>query len=453
MPANHCHHYDDPDIRRALSWLLSYLDPADWTARKAAIAAHIESLHEAREPPAELSPATAVTFADDRIAWYLFLAETVLTHPLSYEPIQGCRVLPIFKRLGSELDTLQGIRGLDERANRLLTSERKQPDAGLFELLVALLWAKNGWQSVELLPEAPPSKTPDIAASDGTETWHIECKRLSKSSAYSEEERAHWLRLWAPLRDAVLNIGVSYIFDIVFHKEIAGFRDRYLADSIPGKLALIDPPCTIIDDANLTVVARLCDMDAARSHLERNYVKYPSPQLVELVGGRRDSSLGFTSIILGKHVRMGDGGGHNRFLASLVFATGAYWACDAPQAIDAKARDVRRHLREAVKQLPSGSPGVVHIGLETLDGWFVEEERYAKIMHSVQRFDARGKTLAGVYCHLFQSYAPPEEDWVVDETVYRFRQYGLDREPLATVGALVPEMSPQDEVHWLRPEP
>jgi len=156
---------------------------------------------------------------------------------------------------------------------------------------------------------------------------------------------------------------------------------------------------------------------------------------------------------------MGDGPGNNVFLDELSFAVGAFWNCDAERSTERKARDIRRHLAEAVRQLPDGERGVVHIGLETLDGQIVEAERYARIVNTVRSFDARGKDLRWVYCHLFQSYAPPHDCWIIDETVYYFgRSDQADCEPIARRSAVVREDesnsdNPGVSVHWLRPTP
>ena len=68
----------------------------------------------------------------------------------------------------------------------------EHPDGILFEMLVALLWKINGYESVEFLEETPGGMTPDLRASNKTDEWYIECKRLDKDSQYRREERAKW---------------------------------------------------------------------------------------------------------------------------------------------------------------------------------------------------------------------------------------------------------------------
>lgn len=451
--------YADPDVERAFNWMVSFLGADDWRHRIDAIEAQIETT---LTPHATREAATvheSVSISDDRAAWYLYLVDTVLHAPLKYEPTQGARVVPIFKRLGTNLDLLNTIKGVDERVERMLTSEKQQPDGALFELLVSLVWLRNGSNAVEFLEEAPPEKRPDLRASMGHDAWYVECKRLDKSSAYSERERRKWLQMWSRARDVLIDKRYSAVLDIVFHVELESLPDDFLVAELCGKLALVEPPCSVISNKTWEVSAAPVNYAAARDHLSKYCVKYPSDQIVELIGGRREPNRGFTSAIEGRFVRMGDGPGNNRFLDKLSFAVGAFWSCDAERSTERKARDIRRHLAEAVRQLPSGERGVVHIGLETLDGQIVEAERYARIVNTVRQFDARGQDLRWVYCHLFQSYAPPHDCWIIDETVYYFgRSDQSDLEPISKRSAVIPEDESNDDnpdvsVHWLRPTP
>lgn len=451
--------YIDSDIELVFEWMVGFLGAEGWRRRKDAIEAQLEAKlkpHTTREAAITHEP---VSIYDDRIAWYLYLIDTLLHSPLKYEPTQGARIVPIFKRLGADLLTLKAMKGINERVERMLTVEKRQPDGALFELLVALIWMRNGSDSVEFLKEAPPEKRPDIRALKGQEVWYIECKRLDKSSEYSERERSKWLRMWTLARDVLIERRYSVILDVVFHVELESLPDDFLVTELCGKLMFVQPPCSVISNKTWDVSVTLVDYGAARDHLSKYSVKYPSDQIIELIGGRREPNLGFTSAIEGQLVRMGDGPGNNYFLDKLRFAVGAYWSCDAKRATERKARDIRKHIAEAVRQLPSGEKGVVHVGLETLDGQIVEAERYDRIVNTVREFDAQGKDLLWVYCHLFQSYAPPDDCWVIDETVYYFgRSDQAHSEPIAERSAIIQEDECDDgdsefSVHWMRPAP
>ena len=160
-------------------------------------------------------------------------------------------------------------------------------------------------------------------------------------------------------------------------------------------------------------------------------------------------------MVAGRVVSLGDGGGTNRFLDKLSYAAGAVWSVDAVSAISRKARDIRGRLADAVRQVPFDSRSAVHIGLETLDGAMVEIERFRRIVKSVLNFDLGGKDVRWIYCHQFQSYAPPDEVWVIDETVHKFASQSSGFvEPLRNTSAVVPkDVDSLEGVHWLREPP
>lgn len=70
-------------------------------------------------------------------------------------------------------------------------------------------------------------------------------------------------------------------------------------------------------------------------------------------------------------------------------------------------------------------------------------------------FDTSGKDLRWIYCHLFQSYAPPDQDWVFNETVhYRNKNTRFIEYPLRYMSVMATEKDvPIDGVHWLRDLP
>ena len=280
---------DDADIEDALEWFLDFLGGDDWTGRVAAIEENIESgLGPATRDFGAGGLASAYTGLD-RIAWYLYLVDAAQHHPLKYEPSQGARVLPVFKKLGANLGLLKGIGGVEDRVERLLGPERGQPDAGLFELLIALLWKRNGYRIVEFIPESPSCRTPDfLAYSDRDNEWFIECKRLQMRSDYSERERRKWLTMWSPFAQHLARNRISLVFDIAFHVELNALPDDYLIEHLAGKLRFLSGPCRIISNDRWDVSAKPVDYSRARAHLERYLVRFPSDQFQELLAGYRD---------------------------------------------------------------------------------------------------------------------------------------------------------------------
>ena len=447
---------DPRNVRRALDWFLSFLGTDEWIARKVEIEAHLQSIHPFGRSRTQADLHSSVSTALDTIHWYLYLAENALNSPAKREPTQDARILPVFARLGAELDLFKEVEGATEKARDLVQNRPELADSTLFEFLIATLWKRNGWPAVSFVPESATAKTPDLIARSGKSRWAIECKRLSKGSSYSAREREKWLRMWRPLSRWLVNHGHAVVLDIVFHVELETLPDEFMIDELQGKLPLLAIyPSHIISNDVWDVEVALVDFERAAEHLSRYYVKCPSTQMAELIGGRRDPNRGFTYVFGGRTATMGTGHVFDKFMDTMDFAACAFWHCDAARSIEIKARDVRGRLADAVRQLPEELPSAVHIGLETLDGVAVEAERYRRIFNTVSRFDVDGKPLRWVYCHLFQSYAPPDRDWVLDETVYYFATEATPREtPLEHLGAIMLESELSSEgVHWLRDPP
>ena len=314
-----------PNIRRALDWFLSFLEPAEWSARKESIEEYLEKILPIQSSRQEASMEGPISVSFDLMGWYLYLAETALTAPEKYEPIQGSRVLPIFERLGADFDHLTRIEGIDEKSKQLVRDDPGRADSTLFEILVALLWKRNGWTSVQFFPESPEEKRPDIIASSRDHVWAIECKRMSKTSGYSHRERTKWHRLWRHLGDLLAERRLDIILDIVFHVELETLADEFIVDELAGKLPLVASyPSHIISNDVWDVRVSRATLEQANRYLKDSCVKWPSDQLIELIAGRRDPNRGFTCVIRGKLVSMGSGRGSNRFIDSMNFAAGAF---------------------------------------------------------------------------------------------------------------------------------
>lgn len=443
-------------IRRALDWFLDYIGDSKWSEHKAEIEKHLaenfqfnpSSCFDVSQPLASVPCPT--------IFWYLYLAEKYLTSLPEYEPVQGARILPVFIRLGSNLDLLEQVGGVSEKVNELVTKRPDQADSALFELLVAVLWKRNHWTEVWFEPESASKKSQDLYAQSGNTKWAIECKRLSKNSEYSTRERKKWLRMWLPLSRWLKQNSHAIVLDIVFHVELETLRDDFVVTELAGKLPLITSyPCQIISNNVWSVSVKRVEFERADSHLRQYYVKYPSDQIAELIGGYRDPNRGFTFACAGNFTSQGTGHPFDIYLDKMSFAACAFWHCDAPQSIEKRARDIRKQLSKAVNQLPIDVPGVVHVGLETLDGVAVEAERYKRILNTVDNFNANGKNLKWIFCHLFQPYSPPHNAFVFDETVYYFsdskRKMGR---PLGEISVITPDLDYSGSgVHWLRDPP
>jgi len=133
----------------------------------------------------------------DTFGWYLFLCEALLDHIGNYDPIFGSRVVPIFISIGRQLDLIHDVGGIKARVLRLVGADKRQPNGGLFELLVAAAYRRAGGEVTFIEEKKGVAKTPDMEVRLNDKTWAVECKRM-ETSEYGERERARMRELWRP---------------------------------------------------------------------------------------------------------------------------------------------------------------------------------------------------------------------------------------------------------------
>ncbi len=348
----------DSSVKAALGWFLGFIDPSIWENKKEKIKQHLHDLLKAQNtsklPPIE-AESSRVLYPYDKFFWYLFLAHAYNNELEYYEFSQGARIIPLFSIIGQHLDLLQKAHGVEELIQRMLTSEKDNPDSALFELLVGLVYLRNFWKKVTFLPPLKSNKSPDILAESSTKFYYVECKRLSKSSTYSEKERKIWLKMSQPLRQYLIDRRKPFIVDIVFHDELDALDPNLIEKVLLPKLDLVAVKCAVIDNDIWTVTVDFVDFQKIQKHMRKFSVKHPSSSLLDLVFNKYEPGRGYSPVF---HCKS-----RGTYLDEIYFAAGAVWSCDAENAINRKSRHIHRHIAEACSQLPDGKPGNIHVGL------------------------------------------------------------------------------------------
>lgn len=443
----------DTDIQNSLNYFMSFIIEKDWIKRRSDIEKMI-SYQFSSEPPFSkpLTEGTLLAIKNDVIGWYLYLVDVYINEPHKYEYYQGARIIPIFKRIGIDINLFKNIAGIEKRIKELIRKRKSEADALLFELLVALLWTKNGY-NVSFLEEKKDSKTPDLVATKGSETWHIECKRQSKTADYTYRETAKRQRMLNYIGKELLK--KNLLLDVVFHVELENLPDTYLKNVLnleKGKFFSGQK----ISNNEVTISFSSVNISDINDHLRLNSVKYPSPMLNKLIGRKSVDHKSFSCAILGDFFRVGEGEVNNLYLNEISHAFGVFWKCDAKEAIFAKARDIKNQIFSAIKQFSSeeyDDRSVIHVGMETYDGPEVESQRFEKIQNTAQSIDTNN--LSWIFCHFFQSYSVPEEDWVIDETVRSLTPLRNSYPPIQNLMLVIPEDESNEDSkpHWEKPLP
>lgn len=434
---------DDPDLRRGVDWLLTFVKPDEWKRRRfAALQRFVDSIAGVSHDPTGKG-----RFFDekDQFAWYLFLGQAFLDHPTIYDFMFGSRVVPVLTAIGRDLELLKEVEGIEARIRRMIGSEKGQPNACLFELLVAAAYRRAGAE-VTFLEERPGvAKTHDMDVSLDGIKWAVECKRL-EGGEYTEVERARARKLWLPVAHAFHTRGLSVLCTTEFLVELSTVSDDYLARKAREWLG-VDGLQPISWSDGVSVGRMEClDLGPLQTVLATDDVAMNSSRMHELLIGRYKQNA---HIISSLRVKVSD---NPVYVDSCDAGSVFDWESRSDTAIDKKARDIFKRLADGCAQLPDGRPGIVHIGFEAVDGLDVEAVRHQKVMASVAQFDPLNKGLEYVYVHWLAPESPPNTAMAFDETCHWQAVRPTSARPLES-GLLVlpPDTESRDGVHWRPP--
>lgn len=438
----------DPEIENAYKWFRAFISEKDWERRKREIENYLSSIVRTSAPFSEpISKGTLIVIHKDQIGWYLYLVHTYLFEPHKYEYYQGARILPIFKRLGMNLNLLKDIDGINKKMHDLLKKRTSEADAILFEILTALLWVRNGWK-VKIIEEGKSGRTADFSVSKDNTRWEVECKRQKKTSDYTYRETQKRQILISHISKMLLRYNV--LLDITFHVELSSLSDTYLHDILKGIIPLTKNPGKLISNDEIDVDISFVDISAIQDHLKSHFVKNNSPQHLELISNKPVDHSSFTSGFIGDFFYVGEDSANNLYISNVINAFGVHCYCDSNVALTAKARDVRNQIHSAIGQFSSDVDGIIHIGMETFDGPEVEKARLEKILKTMGGIDTQQNRLCWIYYHFFQSYTRSYRDWYFDETVSIATSFINPAPPIAQTFLIIPEdeVSIEEASHW-----
>jgi len=334
------------------------------------------------------------------IDWYLYLADVCSTKAFGHDQSQWSRIKHFFIKIGSSLELLKGVVGVEKRVIDMLYSKDNNADSVLFELIVAIAYAEKGW-AVEFIPEIKGgAKTPDLKVVKGGDTFFVECKRLQKVTDYSEQERQAWLVQWGVLLQEIMKYGYPVLAKVNFKTEVhllaPGFVAGLFRSAVESKVPFIKTP-------ECELILQRVDFKRMYDHLSKFSVKYPSADLNNLIDPQWEPQASYTMAMEAKFVKMpGGDAALNRYVELIRTVYCGRWECTAEASIDKKARDVRSLLQKAVEQAPADGRTIIHIGYETLHGPEIEFVRDRKIFELVNTYDYSGKDIACVFCHAMQ---------------------------------------------------
>ncbi len=359
------------------------------------------------------------------------------------------RVVPFLTRLGKELPLLMSVRGVEDRAARMMLSERRQPDGGLFELLVALAYRRGGWSRVEFVPETPGrGRTPDMHIFQRTRRWAVECKHLMPSR-YAAREKVRGEELARPIHALSLETEKSIIVEVKYKVELIDVPDDYLVGHV--RTATHGHTFNPWDDQIATGRVRPVNWKLARKVLAKDYVYASGSRIIELLTCHYQHDADHS--IAAKWRPASD---RPAYADAVYQASVVTWRSFSKAAVLKKARHFRSILANAEDQLPPDRPGVVHIGVESYAGNDVDFARHIANTLEVSDFEPRNSRLRWVYGNYFVPEATTrrDESWAIAETMVPYK-IGSHRtqSPLPGHMLVSPEGVGRRGAHWdLEPE-
>jgi hypothetical protein len=434
------HDWRDDELMLTVAWLKSFVPRREMERRLDAAKAFLVA---ARERMREGFPATLFD-PTDTAAWYILQAETFATDRAFWTQEGLMRAVPFLTRIGKELPRVLEVRGVEERAARLMLAERRQPDSGIFELLVALAYRRGGWHRVEFVPETPGrGRTPDLHVFKKGSRWAVECKRLMPS-AYAAREKLRGMELAKPIHALCLEMGESAVVEVMFKVELASVPNDYLVSHVQS--AIQQRSLNPWEDEIAFGRVRPVNWPLTRKILAQDYVYFGGSRMIELLASYyihdADHSLTAKWRPWPKRPEYADA----VYQASIVT-----WRSLSNEAVSQKARHFRSVLANAEGQLPSDRPGVIHVGIESCAGARVDFARHFANTFEARFFKLRKSRLRWVYGNIFVPEATTRKDetWAITETMVPYKVGSHHaRWPLPGHMLVSPEGVGRQGVHW-----
>lgn len=431
-------------LRTGLQAFLGRMSQEQWQARRAAI---VQELLD-RPQETDLEKATSVRVRSDDMGWYLFLCQQALEDPMCMDISQAQRALPFLAGIGSRWAHAGAVKGLTRKLDELLTDYRKDPDGLLFEVLVALSYAQSGW-SVECVEEGA-TKSADLIVCRGDRELFVECKRLSRKTAYAETERQQFLRLWDRAKHVLLENRQWVWFKGTFHVDPGELPDDFLTEVFRAALPIGKGERLVHDSDRATIHARLIDSASVRGHMDKFRVKANSPMESRLLGGDwapENAAVTIIQMIKTSQVVDCEAPVLGTYIEDIGFACGFTRGFDSAVSIDKKARDITKLLSKAVEQVPDDKPSIIHIAAETMEGIEVERRRTEKIFSQIPAFITNKPVLA-IRFHRLQGHQRVEKLYEMDETVDKFQIDGVRLRDIPPCVVVPAGTAMQRGSHW-----
>jgi hypothetical protein len=185
--------------------------------------------------------------------------------------------------------------------------------------------------------------------------------------------------LWVPPSLILARARRNSLLNVAFYVELRDVPEDYFFDKANSFATSRRASFSWKDEYSNGVISEL-DLRSLREALENSYWLCPGPQYNEMLTGRYER---YDNLLLLHEVKHAI---NPHYIDEINLAVAARWKSLSEVSIEKRARDILGKLAEANDQLPSDTPGVIHIGFEALGDDVVEQRRYEKDSFDSQKF-------------------------------------------------------------------
>ncbi|MCD9147185.1 hypothetical protein [Pseudophaeobacter flagellatus] len=428
------------DTKRAVEWLKSFVPETEMTERLQRCRQTYLKNRERWEDAQEIE----IFDKRDEMAWFIFQAETYAVGREFWVPDESARIVPYIQKIGKDLKHLEKVDGVEKRAKRLMTSERSQPEGGIYELLVAGTYKRHGWSTVSFVDETPGlGRTPDLHVAKPGARWAVECKRIMRSG-YAVREEKMGKALASKVHELSEASDQSFVLDVRFHEELVNFPESYLRDRIEKLLPFED---TVEDsDGRADIRLRPVQWDLVRAIMDSDFVYVGSTRMMEIISGEHEHGASHSL-----NVKCSRAPSKPSYADVIHHASLVNWASHSPKSRRAKADHFKRKIASAEGQLPDDCPGVVHVGMESLGHQMVDQMRHLQNHLIARDFTVSSSRLRWIYGNYFQVEVTTRQDesCAMEESMAPYR-IGSHRtkEPLPGHLLIADDHEAVEGLHW-----
>lgn len=401
------------DLEAALRWFFEVCDaPFELAERIEAARSHYRNATNFKD--GRWITLDAFDSFDDRMAVILAQVVGELRDLRTRDLFLASETLPFLKMIGANIGLLRSISGASDRARRMLRRTEHHPDSGIFELVVALRYARESALTVEFIPEQSTRMADFLVKykdDSGPEGIHIECKRL-RSSEYEKAEKRQALEILNHVNDFVHERKLSLSVDVTFTEELCIVPPNYLLNrltEIKNSIILLPGKYPWRDKLGEGIVS-VADLNAVKEDVEDTFLLVGSKLARLLAGGKRPE----------EHFHLVCGGiAHRddpRFIDKIEYGTAIFWRCLADPSVEARARYIRSKLADIDRQVAQAPLAIAHIGMDVERDTCTADLRRERNLATLASFRPNSM-LIEVDLHYFLPRTSEAVSWMIDETV------------------------------------